>query len=113
MTGSVTPEHQPSLDYDPGYERKAIILLSLGFGVVGLDRFIIYPLFPVMAEDLNLSLQDQGLIAGVLALPWGLSGIFAGNLCDRIGIRKVLVGSVVIFSCLVAFSGLAAGLISL
>lgn len=113
MTGSVTPEHQTSLDYDPGYERKAIILLSLGFGVVGLDRFIIYPLFPVMAEDLNLSLQDQGLIAGVLALTWGLSGIFAGNLCDRIGIRKVLVGSVVIFSCLVAFSGLAAGLISL
>ncbi|MEM1146160.1 MAG: MFS transporter [Pseudomonadota bacterium] len=113
MSNSAAPLQTSSLDYDPKYERRAIILLSLGFGVVGLDRFIINPLFPVMAEDLNLSLQDQGLIAGVLALTWGLSGIFSGNLCDRIGIKKVLVGSVIIFSCLVAFSGLAAGLISL
>ncbi|MEM8920981.1 MAG: MFS transporter, partial [Pseudomonadota bacterium] len=73
----------------------------------------INPLFPAMAEDLNLTLQDQGLIAGVLALTWGMSGILAGNLTDRIGVRKVLVFSVVGFSLLVAFTGLATGLITL
>ncbi|MEO0498920.1 MAG: MFS transporter, partial [Pseudomonadota bacterium] len=112
--GAVSAGDQtPQGEWDRSYEVKAIVLLSIGFGLVGLDRFIIYPLFPVMAEDLGLSLQDQGLIAGVLALTWGLSSIFAGNLTDRIGMKKVLVGSVIGFSILVAMSGLATGLITL
>lgn len=108
-----TPDQAPQQEWDGAYEVRAIVLLSIGFGLVGLDRFIIYPLFPVMAEDLGLSLQDQGLIAGVLALTWGLSSIYAGNLTDRIGMKKVLVGSVIGFSVLVAMSGLATGLITL
>ncbi|MEL7028769.1 MAG: MFS transporter, partial [Pseudomonadota bacterium] len=43
--------------WNRGYEIRAVALLSVGFGLVGLDRFIIYPLFPVMAEDLGLNYQ--------------------------------------------------------
>lgn len=99
--------------WDRNYEWRAVSLLSVGFGLVGLDRFIINPLFPVMAEDLGLSYQDLGLISGVLALTWGLSSIFAGNFSDRFGRKRVLVISVLVFSALVGFSGLATGLISL
>ncbi|BDI06041.1 MFS transporter [Sphaerotilus microaerophilus] len=99
--------------WDPAYEKKAVGLLSLGFGLVGLDRFIINPLFPVMAKDLGLNYQDMGLISAVLALTWGLSSIFTGRLSDQIGRKKVLVPAVVIFSLLVATSGLATGLASL
>lgn len=99
--------------WDPAYEKKAVGLLSLGFGLVGLDRFIINPLFPVMAKDLGLNYQDMGLISAVLALTWGLSSIFTGRLSDQIGRKKVLVPAVLIFSILVATSGLATGLASL
>ena len=30
----------PASDYDPSYEWKAVVLLSLGFGLVGLDRYL-------------------------------------------------------------------------
>ena len=35
--------------WDTSYEWKAVTLLGLGFGLVGLDRWIIAPLFPCMA----------------------------------------------------------------
>ncbi|MEO0369174.1 MAG: MFS transporter, partial [Pseudomonadota bacterium] len=73
------------MTWDKRYERKAIMLLAVGFGLVGLDRFIIMPLFPVIAEDLGLTYQDLGLISGSLAFTWGLAAIFGGGLADRIG----------------------------
>lgn len=109
----IPPQHPGNTGWDPQYEFKAVGLLALGFGMVGLDRFIINPLFPVIAKDLGLNYQDLGFISAVLALSWGIASIFAGRLSDRIGRKKILVPAVVIFSLLVAGSGLASGLISL
>lgn len=95
--------------WDSAYEWKAVALLALGFGLVGLDRFIILPLFPVMMRDLNLNYQDLGNISAVLALAWGISSIFMGRLSDRIGRRKVIIPSVIMFSLLAGLSGLATG----
>lgn len=94
-------------------EFQAVTVLALSFGLVGLDRFMISTLFPVIAKDLALDYSDIGTITGALAIAWGISALFMGNLSDRIGRRKVLVGSLVIFSILMGFSGLAAGLASL
>ncbi|MNF43797.1 Hexuronate transporter [compost metagenome] len=95
--------------WDSAYEWKAVALLALGFGLVGLDRFIILPLFPVMMRDLDLNYQDLGNISAVLALTWGISSIFMGRLSDRIGRRKVIIPSVIMFSLLAGLSGLATG----
>lgn len=95
--------------FDKRYEWKAVALLAIGFGLVGLDRFIILPLYPVMMRDLGLDYQDLGNISAVLALAWGLSSIFMGRLSDRIGRRKVIIPSVLVFSLLAGFSGLASG----
>ena len=50
----------PSSSWDVNYEWKAVALLSLGFGLVGLDRFMILPMFPVIMKDLELNYQDVG-----------------------------------------------------
>ena len=84
--------------WDKSYEKKAVALLSIGFGLVGLDRFIINPLFPLMSKELGLNYQDLGLISAVLALSWGLSSIMTGHLSDRIGRKRVLIPAVVVFS---------------
>ncbi len=99
--------------WDVSYEWKAVTLLCLGFGLVGIDRFMIMPLFPVMAKELHLDYQDLGQITGVLAIAWGVAAMFMGNLSDRLGFRKVLIPAIIVFSLLAGLSGLAAGVGSL
>jgi predicted MFS family arabinose efflux permease len=90
-----------------------VALMALGFGLVGIDRFLISALFPVIGHDLKLGYGAIGTITGVLALAWGFAALCMGNLSDRIGRRVVLAGSLLVFSLLIGLNGLAAGLLSL
>ena len=95
--------------WDTSYEWKSVTLLGIGFGLVGLDRWIISPLFPAMTADLGLDYQDLGNIVGVLGLMWGVFAIFSGGVSDRIGHRKVLIPAIMLFSVLSGLTGLASG----
>ena len=99
--------------WDTAYEAKIILILSLAFGLVGLDRFILPVLFPSMQEELGLSLQQLGTLVGILAVAWGVAAFAMGYASDRLGRRKVLVPAVVLFSLLSALSGMATGFLSL
>jgi MFS family permease len=99
--------------WDTAYEWKAVTLLGLGFGLVGLDRWIIAPLFPFMAADLGLDYQDIGNLVGALGLVWGVFAIVSGRLSDSIGHRKVLIPSILFFSLMSGVSGMATGFLSL
>jgi len=99
--------------WDTAYEWKAITLLGVGFGLVGLDRWIIAPLFPFMTEDLGLNYQDLGNIVGALGLMWGVFAIFSGRLSDKIGHRKVLIPAILLFSLMSGLSGLASSITNL
>lgn len=99
--------------WDTAHEFKAMVLLVLGWGLVGVDRFMIMPIFPVMAKELSLNYKDIGIIAGALSLAWGASAFFTGRLTDLIGTKKVLVASLIVFSLLAGVSGLATGLVGL
>ncbi len=92
---------------------RIVVLMALGFGLVGVDRFLISPLFPTIARELNLNYSDIGTIAGALALAWGVAALLMGNLSDHIGRRKVLTGALLLFSLLIGASGLATGLMGL
>jgi len=105
-------QHLPATP-DSAYEFKAVGVLALGLGMVGLDRFIINPLFPVMQKELGLDYQDLGMISAALALTWGFASIVSGRITDRLGPARVLVPAMVIFSLLVATTGFATGLVSL
>lgn len=91
-------------------EWQAVTVLALGFGLVGIDRFLIATMYPTIARDLGLGYGDIGTITGALALAWGVAALVMGNLSDRIGQRRVLVGSLIVFSLLIGGSGLATGL---
>ncbi len=99
--------------WDTAHEWRAILLLALGFGLVGLDRFLILPLFPVIMQDLHLNYADIGNITGALAITWGISAFVVGKMADRFRRKVVLVSAMIAFSLLVGFSGLATGALSL
>ena len=94
-------------------EFRTTLLMALGFGLVGIDRFLIAPLTPAIKADLQLNYTDIGTIASALAGAWALAALFMGNLADRIGRRKVLTGALVLFALLIGASGLATGLLGL
>jgi predicted MFS family arabinose efflux permease len=113
---------EPQKAWDTSYEWKAVTLLGLGFGLVGLDRWIIAPVLGAippgetispMMRDLHLNLQDQGTIIGALGLAWGFFAILMGGMSDKIGRRKVLIPAIIGFSILSGLSGMATGLLSL
>ena len=90
-----------------------VVLMALGFGLVGIDRFMITTLFPVIAKDLQLDYADIGIITGALAFAWGFAALIMGNKADRLGRGNVLAGALFVFALLIGASGLAGGLLSL
>jgi MFS family permease len=102
-----------SARWDTAYEWKTVALLGVGFGLVGLDRWIIASLFPAMAADLGLPEGEIGRLAGILGILWGVFAIFSGRLSDAIGHRKVLIPAIVLFSLMSGFSGMVQGLVAL
>ena len=102
-----TPRH------DIGYERRTLVLLGLGFGLVGFDRWLMAPMFPYMMKDLGLDYSQLGSLIGALGVAWGLWSILMGPVSDRIGRKKILVATMVVFSVLSSLSGFATGFTSL
>lgn len=99
--------------WDVAREWRTVALLTLAFGLVGLDRWVIAPLAPVMIEDLGLTPQAMNLLIAALGVTWGVAAMVMGGLSDRIGRRKTLVPALIGFSVLSAFSGFATGFATL
>lgn len=95
--------------WDGRYEWRVVLLLALSFGLVGLDRWLLGPLYPSIMADLHLNYADLGKLVGGLAIAWGLFSILIGNVSDRIGRRAVLLPALLVFSALSGAAGLATG----
>jgi len=95
------------------YELQAVLLLSVGFGFVGIDRFMIVPLLPIISRSLGFDYKDLGLVTGALSLGWGVAAILFGRASDVVGRRRIVGFAMIFFSVVAGFSGLATGLVSL
>jgi MFS family permease len=104
--------------WDSDYEWKAVALLTFGFGLVGLDRWVIAHLAAAksstMIADLHLDSAGQvGTLVAALGVAWGISSMVMGNFSDRFGRKRVLVPALVVFSLLSGVSGLMSGFVGM
>lgn len=96
------------------YENRLILVLSLTFGVVFLDRQALNFIAPFVVDDLGLSNTQVGFLVSGLSLTWALSGILFGRFCDRRGGQKpVLIAAITVFSLSSLLSGLAGSFLTL
>ncbi len=113
-SSTATRGEQPAIPgAGSGYEWSAVALLSLSFGLVGLDRWIIAPLAPTIIGDLGISAPAINALIAMLGITWGVAAVLMGSLSDKIGRRKVMLPAILLFSLASGLSGVAAGFTSL
>ena len=97
----------------PGH-RKTLTLLMLAYTLSMCDRMILSILFPDIKAEFGLSDTQLGLLGGIsFALFYATMGLPIARLSDQYSRKWIIIVSLVIFSLMTAFSGLAAGFISL
>ena len=89
------------------YEWKLVLLLALLFGIIGLDRFAVVYLFPVIVPELDINNTQAGAIASILALTYAIATWLLGSYSDKHGRKKVLIFSTLFFSLMTWLTGLA------
>jgi MFS family permease len=78
------------------------------------DRMILSILFPDIKAEFGLSDTQLGLLGGLsFALFYATMGLPIAKLSDQYSRKRIIIVSLVIFSVMTAFSGLAAGFVSL
>ena len=104
---------QQNNNWDTDYEWKSVLLLALGFGLVGLDRWILSSLWPAMSADLGFQPGTVGTLAGLTGITWGIFAIFSGRLADKLGHRKIIISAIILFSLMGGFTGMVQGMVML
>jgi MFS family permease len=96
------------------YENRLLLLLSVTFGLVFIDRFALVYLSPFIAKDLHLTNTQVGLLVSALGITWALSGYFTTAWAERKNKKKIVfIISVILFSLASITSGLATGFVML
>lgn len=95
------------MDHTRRYEKSLVIILFFSWGAVFLDRMSQLYLAPYFAPEFQLTNEQVGLLASVLAICWAGSTFFFGALSDRVGRRKILIPAMFIFSGLSWLTGMA------
>ncbi|WP_031470190.1 MFS transporter [Sciscionella sediminilitoris] len=96
------------------YENGLLAILFTTFGFVFFDRLALNFLIPFAKEELHLDNTEIGLLGGIPALAWAVTGAGIGALSDRFDSRKpLLLGAVACFTVFSALSGFAAGFLGL
>lgn len=89
-------------------EREKIVrLLSAATFIVFFQAYMVAPLIPRLSAALGASAQRVGLIVPAYLVPYGVAILCYGVLSDRVGRRRLIVGSLAAFVALTALTPLA------
>ena len=82
-------------------ERERLLrLLAVATLLIFFQAYMVAPIVPLLATDFGTSLETTGLIVPAYLMPYGVATLIYGILADRLGVRRVMVGSLTVFAVL-------------
>jgi len=76
---------------DRAYINRILLLFCSGWAIVYMDRTILYPLIPLVKEDLGLTATQAGWIMGIYFLMYAPTQGVGGIIADWFGVKRILV----------------------
>jgi MFS family permease len=89
------------------YAWIVVILLLVVWLLNYLDRQVIFSIFPLLQSELHVSTFQLGLLGTAFLWVYAVCSPWAGHLADRFGKKRLICGSLLVWSAITAFSGRA------
>lgn len=93
-------------------ERLVRTLAAITF-LIFFQAYMMAPLIPALSSAFSVSLERAGLVVPAYLIPYGVATLVYGLLADRLGVRRVLTGSLITFATLTALTASATSIGSL
>jgi MFS family permease len=87
--------------------RRALLGASLGWMLDAFDVMLYALVVSALLQDLSITTTIAGLLGSLTLVASGLGGILFGLVADRVGRRRALMASIVIYSVFTAACGLS------
>ncbi|AZV56542.1 MFS transporter [Clostridium sp. AWRP] len=94
-------------------KNNIVKLLGLAGFIVMADNWVISPILPAIAQNLNINISKAGLLITAYMIPFGIFQIIFGPLADRYGKKKVITFSMVMFTFATGICALGSSLTNL
>lgn len=104
----------PTTRSSRGYIRWLIVFILLLGGIVNfIDRTALSVAAPHMMSDLNLNDGDIGLLGTIFSLTYALCQLPAGWLIDKLGARRIYIGTIIFWSGATMLTGMMKSMVGL
>lgn len=90
-----------------------IMLLGLAGFIVMADNWVVSPILPAIAQNLNIDISKAGLLISAYMIPFGIFQIIFGPLADRYGKKQVITFSIIMFTFATGLCALGSSLTNL
>ena len=88
-------------------KRKIILILGFAGFVAMADNWVVSPILPSIARNLNVDIARASIIITAYMLPFGIFQLLYGYLAERFGKRQVITFSVSLFTIATALCAFA------
>ena len=96
-----------SVSISPAQREALIQTLAAATFLIFFQAYMVAPLIPRLSHTFRVSEQFIGLMVPAYMIPYGLSTLFYGLLSDRLGRRRIMLGSLAAFILLTIITATA------
>uniref|UniRef100_E6QMN0 Major facilitator superfamily MFS_1 n=1 Tax=mine drainage metagenome TaxID=410659 RepID=E6QMN0_9ZZZZ len=96
-----------SVSISPAQREGLIQTLAAATFLIFFQAYMVAPLIPRLSHTFRVSEQFIGLMVPAYMIPYGLSTLFYGLLSDRLGRRRIMLGSLAAFILLTLITATA------
>lgn len=91
-------------------KKKIVLILGLAGFVTMADNWVVSPILPSIAQNLNIDVPAASLILTAYMIPFGIFQLLYGYLAERFGKRQTITAAIVLFTLSTALCAISTGL---